>query len=124
MDENPYESPKQVVSESQAKPNRLIVVAMSILALVFAADLISGGIVKTFVWGFSYQMPYQFAYGIISLAGGLLILERLVTYFRRRYFQMPPSRSGAGRIPAVLIWAIISVAVLIDVVSIVRALTR
>ena len=69
-------------------------------------------------------MPYQFAYGIVSLAAGVLILERLVTYLRRRYFQIPPSRSGAGSIAVALIWAIISVGVLIDVASIVRALTH
>lgn len=127
MEPNPYESPEHDFArdkETLRRRNPFVVAGLSLLALVFAADLLSGGMVRIFIWGIKDEIPHQIAYGIISIASGALITERLIRYLRRGYDPNPAPSSGVSRIIAIPVWAIISMGVSFDVICIIQALTR
>lgn len=119
MDDNPYRSPQQAAPQRKANP--LLVGALSVLAIVVAADLLIGGVIKTFVWGVVDKSYPQMAYGVISLLVGALILERLAQYLRTLNQPKRQSRS-AGLGAVTLIWFVILLGVGLELVSLLLAL--
>ena len=118
MDENPYQAPEHVGPARRRNP--LIIGAISFLAVVVAADLILGGIVKMFVWGIGSGAHPQIAFGAIHLAAGVLILERLARYLR---ILDQLERNLAATVTTVLIWGVIAAGVAIEVISLVLSVS-
>lgn len=119
MEPNPYQSPNHASQRYSSPP---IAIGLTVLALAVAAELIRAGVQKTFIWGIGYNLPYQIAYGIVSLTAGTLVLERLTHYWR--YGSKSVQSSAARRFVTALIWTVISIGLLFEVLGIVNDLPR
>ena len=115
MDDNPYQSPVHTDPKPERHP--LIVAAWSLVGVLVAADLFLSGGIKTFVWVLRLQMYGQLPYGLVALAAGVLVLDRLVRYLWRL-----PILDLRRPILNAVVWTIILAGVAIEVVSIAIAL--
>jgi hypothetical protein len=119
MDDNPYQSPDAI--GPAPKRNPFVVAACVVLVVFVAFEVLLGGIIKTFVWGIKYGMHWQFAYGVLAMATGALMLDRLVRYFWK---PVPTKPTASSVTVAAMIWMIIAAGLFVEVVSVLMAFRK